>query len=95
MLFSFSLLISDMSNNSNNEENDLQSNQPTNSQQFQQLNNNPRVVEIPVQHYTSPIIQPHHQTNNSNHISDTKNQPDLDFFNRPRIFDDFQSPFGN
>lgn len=47
--------------------------------------NNPRIIEIPVQHYTSPVVS----TNDSN------NQPDLNFFNeRPRLFDDFQSSFG-
>ena len=77
-----------MSNNSNNEEKEFQ-NQP----QFQPLNN-PRVIEIPVQHFTSPNVVPNTTNVCSNHLE--PNNSDVDFFpnNRPRLFEDFNSPFG-
>jgi hypothetical protein len=71
-------------NNPNNDEKELN----------QQLN--PRIIEIPVQHYTSPIITPNNNNinnnNNNNNNLETNNQ-DTDFFNRPRLFEEFSSPF--
>ena len=89
-IFFLILIDTDMSNNSNNEEKEFQ-NQP----QFQPLNNNPRVIEIPVQHYTSPVTVPNTSNVSSNYLE--PNNSDTDFFssNRPRLFVDFNSPFGN
>ena len=76
----------------------FENNEDTQQSYPRQLNN-PRIIEIPVQHYTTPIAPAAHHTANPSTTAAPLNTDHYknsnDFFNRPGIFDDLQSPFGN
>ncbi len=63
----------------------------------------PRVIEIPVQHFSVPIVTTTSSNSSSgptsvpNHAGTDhfKNQQNDFFIRQPTLFDDFQSPFGN